>query len=231
MLGDTMETATATIALYGPPGHEMKSAGRETMAASRPVPKIIPRFRRATPEDAGALAKFVEFASEGLALYLWTKIAGIGDDPWAIGRERLLSGAGGLSFKNGVLAELSGQPAAGLISYALPDTPEHISDELPAMLVPLHELTNLALGTLYVHVLAVWPEYRSRGLGSALLAVADDLAASARKSGLSLIVSDTNDGARKLYESCGYREVARCKMVKERWQHPGTAWVLLRKNL
>jgi ribosomal protein S18 acetylase RimI-like enzyme len=200
------------------------------MAASRPVPTIMPRFRRATPDDAGTLAKFVEFASEGLALYLWTKIAGTGRDPWRIGRERLLSGAD-FSFQNAVLAELSSQPAAGLISYALPDTPEHISDEPPAMLVPLHELTNRALGTWYVHVLAVSPEYRSRGLGSALLAVADDLAASARKSGLSLIVSDTNDGARKLYESCGYREVAHCKMVKEHWQHPGTEWVLLRKNL
>jgi ribosomal protein S18 acetylase RimI-like enzyme len=201
------------------------------MSASRPASAIKPCFRRATPEDAGTLAEFVEFASEGLALHLWTEIAGAGHDPWRIGRERVLSGAVGLSFQNAVLAELSGRPAAGLISYALPDTPEPISDTLPAMLVPLHELTNQALGTWYVHVLAAGPEFRSRGLGAALLAVADDLAASARKSGLSLIVSDTNGGARKLYERGGYQEAARCKMVKERWQHPGTEWVLLRKNL
>ena len=201
------------------------------MVASRPVRTIIPPFRRATPEDAGALARFVEFASEGLALYLWTKIAGTGHDPWRIGRERVLSGAVGLSFQNAVLGELLGLPAAGLISYALPDTPEPIPDNLPAMLVPLHELTNRALGTWYVHVLAASPEYRGKGLGSALLAVADDLAASARTPGLSLIVSDTNGGARKLYERSGYHEVARCKMVKEQWQHPGTEWVLLRKNL
>jgi ribosomal protein S18 acetylase RimI-like enzyme len=201
------------------------------MVASHPAPTVTPHFRRATPEDAGTLAEFVEFASEGLALHLWTKIAGPGRDPWSIGRERVLSGAVGLSFQNAVLAELSGRPAAGLISYALPDTPEPTTDKLPAMLVPLHELTNRVPGTWYVHGLAASPEYRGRGLGSALLTMADDLAASARKAGLSLIVSDTNGGARELYERCGYREVARCKMVKEQWQHPGIDWVLLRKNL
>jgi ribosomal protein S18 acetylase RimI-like enzyme len=201
------------------------------MVANHPATTIKPPFRRATPDDVGTLAQFVEFASEGLALYLWTKIAGPGHDPWRIGRDRVLKGAVGLSFQNAVLTELSGQPVAGLISYSLPDTPEPLSDELPAVLEPLHELANRALGTWYVHVLAACPEYRGRGLGSALLTVADDLAASAQKSGLSLIVSDTNTAARKLYERCGYREVARRKMVKETWQHPGTEWVLLRKNL
>jgi ribosomal protein S18 acetylase RimI-like enzyme len=196
-----------------------------------PSPTIKPSFRRATSDDAHTLAEFIELASEGLALYLWTKIAGTTRDPWSVGRERVRSGAVGLSFQNAVLAELLGQPAAALIGYPLPDAPRPASDELPALLVPLHELMNEASGTWYVHALAASGEYRGRGLGSALLAVADDLAASARKSGLSLIVSDTNSGARKLYERCGYREVARRRMVKEQWKHPGTEWVLLRKNL
>ena len=45
------------------------------------VPMIHPSFGRATIKDAGTLAQFVEFASEGLALYLWAKIAGAGNDP------------------------------------------------------------------------------------------------------------------------------------------------------
>jgi ribosomal protein S18 acetylase RimI-like enzyme len=200
------------------------------MEANAPTLPIKPPCRRATPEDAAKLAKFVEFASEGLALYLWTKIAGPGRDPWDIGRERVLSGTAGLSFHNAILAEPSGQTAAGVISYPLPDMPENISDEIPAVLVPLKELTNRATGTWYVHALAASPEYRGIGLGSALLTVVEDLAASARKPGLSLIVSDTNSGARKLYERHGYHELARCKMVKELWEHPGTEWVLLKKE-
>ncbi|MEA2744434.1 MAG: hypothetical protein QOG25_2805 [Acetobacteraceae bacterium] len=192
---------------------------------------IHPPFRYTTVDDAGTLADLVESASEGLALYLWTKIAGPGRDPWHIGRERVLSETNGLSYRNAVIADASGQPAAGLISYPLEDKPELISDELPAVLVPLHELMNQALDTWYVHTLAAYPEHRGRGQGSALLALADIFAASAGKRGLSLVVSDTNTGARRLYEHCGYREAAHRRMVKEQWQHSGTNWVLLRKDI
>jgi ribosomal protein S18 acetylase RimI-like enzyme len=194
------------------------------------IPMIRPPFRAATSEDAATLAEFVQFASEGLAIYLWSKIVGHGCDPWSIGRERV-RGETGLSYHNAVIAELDGQPASGLISYPLRDKPEPISNKLPAMLVPLQELMNLAIDTWYVHVLAAYPEYRGKGQGSALLALADRFAASGGKSGLSLIVSDTNVGARRLYESWGYSEVAQRKMVKERWKHPGVNWVLLKKDL
>lgn len=195
------------------------------------MPAIDPPFRRATADDAGILAQFVEFASEGLALYLWGKIAGAGQDPWRIGRARVSSETGGLSYRNAVIAEHSGHPASGLISYPLADKSEPVSDNTHAVLGPLHELTSLASGTWYVHVLAAYPEHRGKGQGSALLALAAKLAASAGKPGLSLIVTDTNVGARRLYESCGYREAAQRRMVKEQWQHPGTNWVLLRKPL
>jgi GNAT superfamily N-acetyltransferase len=191
---------------------------------------IQPPFRRATLEDAGVLAEFVEFASEGLALYLWTKLAGGNRDPWSLGRERVGGETGGLSYRNAVLTELAGRPAAGLIGYPLPDQPAPVSDPLPPVLAPLHELMHLAPATWYVHVLAACPECRGKGLGSALLALADSLAAATGTHALSLVVSDTNMDARRLYESCGYREAAQRRMVKEQWQHPGTNWVLLRKD-
>jgi ribosomal protein S18 acetylase RimI-like enzyme len=201
------------------------------MAASRPMTLIQPPFRRATLDDAAALAEFVELASEGLATYLWSRLGGPGRDPWSVGRERVCGEAGGLSYRNAIVTELAARPVAGLISYPLADKPEPITDKLPAMLVPLQELMNLALGTWYVHVLAVYPEYRGKGQGAALLALADRLAEAGGKRGLSLIVSDTNTGARRLYESFGYREIGQRRMVKEQWQHPGIDWVLLRKHL
>ena len=188
-------------------------------------------YRRATPADAQAMADFVHFASEGLALYLWTRMAGPGGDPWAIGRERAGRETGAFSYRNTVLAEQGGKPVAGLIGYVLPDPPEPVASDMPAMFVPLQELENLAPATWYVNVLAAYPEHRGRGYGAALLAVADRLAADTAKRGLSIIVADTNIGARKLYERCGYREVAKRRMVKEDWQHPGIDWVLLTKPL
>lgn len=79
-----------------------------------------------------------------------------------------------------------------------------------------------------VAALAQLVEFASEG--AALLAEADKLAAAAGLSELSLIVSDTNSGARRLYERTGYRDADRRKMVKQEWQHPGTDWVLMVKR-
>jgi ribosomal protein S18 acetylase RimI-like enzyme len=193
--------------------------------------ELKPPLRWATRGDAPAMADFVHFASEGLALYLWTKMAGPGGDPWSIGRERASRDSGGFSYRNAIVVEQDGQVVAGLVGYALPDHAEPIDDAMPAMFVPLQELENLAPGTWYVNVLAAYPEHRGRGYGSALLTVADRLAADAGNRGLSIIVADTNTSARKLYERCGYREAGKRKMVKEDWQHPGADWVLLTKAL
>jgi ribosomal protein S18 acetylase RimI-like enzyme len=193
--------------------------------------KLDAPFRRATLADTVVLSELVQFASEGLALYLWTKLAGPGGDPWGVGRARVSRETAGLSYRHAIIAELAGQPVCGLISYPLGDEAEPIPGDLPAVLVPLQQLMNLACGTWYVHTLAAYPQHRGGGHGSALTAEADRLAAHAGKAGLSLIVTDTNTGARRLYGRHGYREAARCPMVKEQWQHPGTDWVLLTKHL
>ena len=186
-------------------------------------------FRRATLADAAELAELVEFASEGLALCLWTQLAGCGGDPWQVGRSRVSAEARGISYRNALIAELSGKTVGALIGYPLGDKAESIEPALPALLVPLHELMNMAPDTWYVHALAAYPEHRGGGLGTELLAHAGKLAADAAKPALSLIVSDTNAGARRLYERNGFRETARRRMVKQEWRHPGSEWVLMTK--
>ena len=90
---------------------------------------------------------------------------------------------------------------------------------------------TLPPGSWYVNVLAVRPQYRSMGLGSRLLAVADELGSAAGKRAMSVIVSDANAGARRLYERCSYSEVSSRAMVKEGWENDGENWVLLTKSL
>lgn len=192
--------------------------------------QLTPPFRQATPDDAQALAELVDYASEGLALYLWSRTAGPDGDPWVVGRERAQRETGSFSYRNAVVMEVEGRIAAGLIGYPLPDRPEPIADTMPAMFVPLQELENLAPGTWYVNVLAAYPEHRGRGCGTALLAVADAMAAATACKGLSIIVSDTNTGARRLYERRGYRETGRRAKVKDGWQNAGAEWVLLTKS-
>ena len=189
-------------------------------------------FRPATKGDAQALAELVNIAGEGLPLYLWDKMAEAGESAWEVGRRRAMRETGSFSYRNAVVAELDGRVIAGLIGYPLPDQPEPIDyDQMPAMFVPLQELENLAPGTWYVNVLATFAECRGRGLGARLLGIAERLTAAADRSGLSIIVSDGNAGARRLYERCGYAEVAMRPMAKEAWDNPGANWVLLVKRL
>jgi len=192
---------------------------------------IDPHFRPATVADATVLTELVQFATEGLAVCLWTQLAGPDGDPWRIGHERVTGEREGISYRNALIAEIDEKPACCLIGYPLGDRRESVPETLPAMLLPLHKLMNLAPNSWYVHALAAYPEHRGRGHGTALLAEADKLAARAGTSGLSLIVTDTNTSARRLYERNGYREAAQCAIVKENWQHPGTNWVLMTKRL
>jgi ribosomal protein S18 acetylase RimI-like enzyme len=99
------------------------------------------------------------------------------------------------------------------------------------MFVPLQELENLAPATWYVNVLAVVPELRGKGFGSKLLRAADETGHALGKRGMSVVVSDANVGARRLYERHGYRATAERPMVKEGWKNDGWNWVLLTKGL
>ena len=193
---------------------------------------LTPPFRRATPADAAAMAEFVNMAGEGLPLYLWGKMAEPGESPWDVGRRRAQRESGGFSYRNAIMLD-EGQKSVGcLIGYPLPEKPEPIDyATMPAMFVGMQELENLAPGTWYVNVLAAYPEYRGRGCGTRLLDLADKIAAGAGLGGMSIIVADANRGARRLYQRSGYREVARRAMVKEAWDNPGQAWVLLTKTL
>jgi ribosomal protein S18 acetylase RimI-like enzyme len=189
-------------------------------------------IRPATLQDADALAALVNFAGEGLPLYLWTKMAKEGEDPWAVGRARARREEGSFSYRNAAVIEREGAVAACLIGYPLADAPEAIGADMPGMFVPLQELENLAPGTWYVNVLAGYPQWRGQGFGAALLQHAETLARTAGvKNGMSVIVADNNAGARRLYERAGYREVAKRPMVKESWASASSAWVLLTKQL
>jgi ribosomal protein S18 acetylase RimI-like enzyme len=194
--------------------------------------ELEPPFRPATQSDAPALAELVNFAGEGLPLYLWTRMAETGESAWDVGRRRAMRETGSFSYRNASVAEVDGRVIASLIGYPLPDLPDAIDyDQMPPMFVPLQELENLAPGTWYVNVLATYPDYRGRGYGTRLLDIAERLAAASGRSGLSIIVSDANAGARRLYQRPGCAEIAMRPMVKDGWEGRGENWVLLAKRL
>jgi ribosomal protein S18 acetylase RimI-like enzyme len=189
------------------------------------------RFRPARIEDAAVLAELVNYAGEGLPLYLWGKMAGPGETASEVGEKRAARETGSFSYRNATIIEHEGHAAGSLIGYGVPDEPEPIPSDMPALFVPLQKLENLAPDTWYVNVLAVLPEYRGAGLGTKLLGLAEANGRKFAKRGMSVVVSNANTGARRLYERLGYRAAGRCSMVKEDWINDGTEWVLLTKSL
>ena len=98
------------------------------------------------------------------------------------------------------------------------------------MFRPLQELENLVPSTWYVNVLAVLPQFRNKGLGIQLLHLAEETDHSRAKRGMSVIVSDVNVGARRLYERCSYIFCAERAMVKDDWINEGQNWLLMKKD-
>jgi len=193
---------------------------------------LDPPFRCATPADASALAELANMAGEGMPLHLWARMAGPGDTPWDLGRARARGAHGSFSHRNAVVAEVDGQVVASLVGYRLPDAPRAIDlNTKPAMLVPMQQLENLAPGTFYVNFLATRPADRRQGYGARLLSIADRMVSGTDASGLSIIVADGNENARRFYEKCGYSSAAARPMVKEDWENPGENWLLLTKAL
>lgn len=69
----------------------------------------------------------------------------------------------------------------------------------------------------YIFVLAVFPQYQNNGLGTKLLMFAEEKAKSLKFKKLSLLVSQENVGAIKLYESFGFKKVL--KLNKSPYKH------------
>ncbi len=184
-------------------------------------------FRPATKEDGQELAKLVNYAGEGMPLHFWKRGAEEGVDPWDFGMSRAQREEGSFSYTHSTMAEVDGKVAGCLICYVLPKNPEPINyDEMPPMFVPIQELEDSAPDTQYVSVLAVHPEFRNLGLGASLLEIAEDQAEGRR---MSIVVSDGNPGAERLYERTGYKRETTRNMVKEDWENPGKNWVLMLK--
>lgn len=186
--------------------------------------------RPATVEDAGHLARLVNYAGDGLAHFHWQTLAADLDgniDPWVIGIRRAASQNSGFAYTKSLVVEMGGKVAGCVCSYPI-DAANSAEDHgsTNPIFRPLLELEDLAVGTRYINVLAVYPEHRSKGIGSRLLIQAEALSRGRR---MSLIVSDTNRDAIRLYERHGYAQTASRPKIKGDWNGPGDHWILMVK--
>ena len=186
-------------------------------------------IRNAAREDAPDIVRLINIAGHGLPLWCWSRLEGGGEDAWQAGREIVARDDKAISWKNATVAALGSDVAAVLIAFPLDrDAPGYGAEHDHPIFAPLKALKELAAGTVHIHVLAAYAEYRGRGLGSILLDKADRLS---RERPLSLIVSDANGPARRFYDRHGFEEAARRPIVTaDDWQSEGANWLLLKKG-
>lgn len=187
--------------------------------------------RPARLDDCGDIARLFLIASDGLADYIWRRIAPAGASLLEVGRRRYERDGVDFSYRNCLVAEQGGRVVAMVHSYPMmprEETANGGGERPDPVLQPYAELEDP--GSLYVAGLAVYPEHRGRSLGRRLMA---EVRARAEALGLprvSLICFERNEMAMLLYRRLGFVEVDRRSVVPHPSLHhrDGDALLLVR---
>jgi len=169
------------------------------------------RFRPATRADARDIALFYRMASEGVSDYVWSLLAEPGEDLLEVGARRYERENTDFSYENCEIAEFDGKVAGMLFGFRM-DPPEPDAEPMDdPVLKPYAELE--LPNSFYIAGIAIQPELRSTGIGSALLARAHRQARADGYKQASLIAFERNVDAVRLYERLGYRIIDRRPLV------------------
>ncbi len=175
--------------------------------------QATPRLRQARREDADLIVRLIDMSSHGGIGEHYRQLYGDGID-WR-GRARLEIAAGGeeLGYQNAVIITVGGVDAGGMILNPLKHSFVFISP--PDSRIGLVErLIARAPGSLFIRELAIFPSYRGKGLARLLIEFAESFAVSRSIESISLTVNGDNTPAIGLYESMGFREIARSRIER-----------------
>ena len=164
------------------------------------------KFRAAKKSDVRTIAQLYSISTDGVADYIWTKLADPGEDIVDVGERRYARKNTAFSYQNCVVAEVDDSIIGMLVTFAIkaPDSPEVETDPVLAPYAKLEEYDSW-----YICGVALFESFRGKGLGSRFMSIAERQARDRQFKKLSLIVFEENTGAKRLYDTLGYREVMR----------------------
>jgi ribosomal protein S18 acetylase RimI-like enzyme len=166
-------------------------------------------------------------AGEGIPAYFWEQSRQAGETIEAVGARNAASDTENFSYRNAHLGILDNAIAGMLLAYRLPEA-EGAEDleTLPEFIRPLVDLEQCVPGSFYINMLATYPAFRNRSVGTRLMGIVDRLAAAAGCSTSSIEVFSENTGALGLYERLGY-QVIESRPVVPHTCHPYTENIVL----
>jgi len=187
----------------------------------------VPAFRPARKGDCPDIAALYRISSDGVADYIWSKLAGPGEDPLTVGQRRYAREDTAFSYRNCTVIEQADRVIGMLVAFPMHIDPAEVESD--PVLAPYSKLEED--DSYYICGMAVIPEFRGAGLGTRLLALAEAQAANRSFDKLSLIVFEQNSGAKRLYDRHGYREVDRAAVYPHPLIHYTGDAILMVKEL
>jgi ribosomal protein S18 acetylase RimI-like enzyme len=184
-------------------------------------------LRPARKSDCRRIAELYRISSDGVADYIWTKLASPGEDILEVGRRRYEREGTLFSYQNCKLVDRNGEILGMLVAFPMKVDPEYV--ETDPVLVPYSLLEEDE--SYYVCGMAIEAAHRDQGIGTQLLAEAERSARALGFSKLSLIVFEQNAGAKRLYERAGYHEKLRHAVVPHPLIHYTGDALLMVKHL
>ena len=188
------------------------------------------RIRPATRNDALHVAAIVDIAGHGIDLDSWIRDSG--EDHAVLEAARRAASADANSpyhFSKSWLVEVEGTVAGGLVGELLATNGDYAAEISPA-LMPLVTLETRLIGYWSILAIAIYAEFRGKGLAARLLSHAGDLASSSGATGLCLTVEDTNLPAISVYQKLGFATCDRLPWVAYGGRSGPREWVMMKRD-
>lgn len=185
------------------------------------------QIRAAHTEDSLAIAELALIAGDGIPAYFWEQSRKDGEELLDVGARNAASETDNFSYRNTWLAMIDDDIAGMLLAYKLPSADEaEDTTHFPEFIRPMIELEHCVPASFYVNMLASFPEYRDRGVGSALMKKAEELAKQNDCSLISLSVFDDKFSVVRFYERHHYKTIEQRKVIPHS-SHPHHGQILL----
>lgn len=171
-------------------------------------------IRPAQKSESRTIAELYRISSDGVADYIWTTLAAPGEDIVDVGARRYARENTDFSYQNVTVAVIEEKVVGMLAAYVMGPAERSgnaSNADIDPVLLPMHKLERP--NSYYIPGVALFPEYRGRGIGAGLMHRAFEQARARGLSQVSLIVFERNVSAKRLYDRLGFREVMREPIV------------------
>jgi ribosomal protein S18 acetylase RimI-like enzyme len=188
------------------------------------------RIRKADTGDALQVAAILDIAGHGIDMDYWMKCRDSDRSVLSAARRLVLEDHKlPYHYSRAHMLELDGRVAGGLIGGLIGEGPAF--GEWSPHLEPLVTLENRVPGFWNILAIAVYAEFRSKGLASKLLDHAVQLASQTGARGLSIVVEDTNTAAIALYRKKGFAEAESLPWIAYGGRSGPNTWVMLTRTV